>query len=387
MVMQSIRVSVWALATGGRLSCGLDCRGAVQSVQVPRFPVGRIQLNDHQRSAFDTPMSIAEKFNEAADEKTCIQKFITRRIQQLRKNPPQPQKLEEIRRMLLAMEDPSETWPKVCPTTFYLDSFSSLLKKHGHAPLNLPERMVLSGVPKGSQWDALRVRQIPLMHVTTQETTLMEAHYEADKERLTQRLLNLKRKANRTYFIPSAPAYLFPRTSANLAEQLLDTAAAAGMDTSISPLNRGEATPPEDTAEHFIPLFPEETPTDDYHMTMQKQAKEEEGSTDAEEEEEEEAAFYMDAYVPNEEEEQEEEAYGRGGQYTAAACEQRRRRAADCLELLAYEDEDATTRRLYDGDGPCDYYHHHEDDGHAQYVDADAEKGYMMEQCLYNTYE
>lgn len=167
-------------------------------IQVPRFPVGRIQLDDHQRSEFDTPLSIVEKFKEAADESTCLQRFHTRKIQHLRTKPPHPKKLEELRRILTAMENPQEVWPKVCPTTYYLREFSEMLKKHGYEELSGGERMVLSGVPKASQWDPLRIRDIPLLPVHTEEEEDMLSKYEANKARFVKRMQQLKQKMQRT---------------------------------------------------------------------------------------------------------------------------------------------------------------------------------------------
>ena len=198
----------WSTAGGGGGEGQQEAAPPV--ILVPRFPVGRIQLDEHQRSEFDTPGSIEEKFKEAADEKTCIQDFIARKIKRLRTKPPHPKKLEELRRVLTAMEDPKETWPKVCPTTFFLKDISQMLKKQGHPELTAGERMVLSGIPKASQWDPLLIQQIPLLDMATVQGEDELGRYESQVSGLTQRMKQLKAKLNRTVLLP------FTRTGTNL---------------------------------------------------------------------------------------------------------------------------------------------------------------------------
>ena len=179
-----------------------EAEAAPLVVLVPRFPVGRIQLDDHQRSKLDTPMSIEEKFKEAADEKTCIQGYISRKIAHLRSKPPHPKKMEELRRILTAMEDPKETWPKVCPSTFYLRDVSEMLKKQGHSALSGGERMVLSGIPKASQWDPLRIQEIPLLPVPLEQEEDLQGKFEAEAPGITKRLWQLKSKLKRPVLLP-----------------------------------------------------------------------------------------------------------------------------------------------------------------------------------------
>ena len=135
---------------------------AAVSMLVPRFPVGRIQLDDHHSSELDTPHTIENKFKEAADEKTCIQASFTRKINELRSRPPRARKLEEVRRILSAKENPKENWPQSMPTMYRLDHLSLLLTQNGFQELNAGERMVLAGMKEASLWDALKIKYVDI---------------------------------------------------------------------------------------------------------------------------------------------------------------------------------------------------------------------------------
>ena len=176
----------------------VDWRAKVEDAQdevvvpVPRFPVGRIQLDDHQRSEFDSVASIEAKFRQAADEMTCIQDFFQRRIKQLRTKPPDARKLEEIRRILMGRENPKESWPQTISMMYRLDEFSNLLKKNNFDELNAGERMVLAGMPTASQWDTFFVNQVPIPPSIEEEN--MQASLEAETPTLLRRLKELKAK-------------------------------------------------------------------------------------------------------------------------------------------------------------------------------------------------
>jgi len=321
--------------------------GPTVVMQVPRFPVGRIQLDDHQRSEFDTPTSIAEKFEAASEEGTCIQGYITRKLKQLRTKPPQPRKLEEIRRILTAMQDPKETWPKMCPTTFYLSAFSDMLRRQGLEELTPAERMVLSGIPKASQWDLLLIQQIPLKQISSQETTLMGAHYEAEKERLSHRLWEFKRKAQRTYLLASSSSS-FTRTSENFMERILDTEVTSSSTMMNDDAHTGSGTvsmmnkPAGKESECFTTL-----PACDSGGGWSPQASEEEKEEDESEEDEimdsEAAAYSSFCMDPND-----------GGQMEAP---------------LEFEEDgyEVDTSALYDNIGSPPHHYYYADYDHPPY--------------------
>ena len=178
---------------------GGDAANMPMVVWVPRFPVGRIQLDEHQRSELDSPSSIEAKFKEAANEKTCLQDFFLRKIRQLRTKPPKAKKLEELRRILKARENSQETWPQPLPTMYYLKDLSALLVKYGFDPLSAGERMVLSGIPAASQWDPLYIQQVPL--IPTEEEEEMQGEYEAELPKRLNRMKTLKRRLKRPVLV------------------------------------------------------------------------------------------------------------------------------------------------------------------------------------------
>lgn len=137
--------------------------GRGEAMHVPRFPVARIQLDDHQRSECDTPSSIKEKFQQAALESTCIQEYFNRRVRQLRTKPPKQNKLEELRRILLGKEFQTEMWPQKLDAMYRLDEFSDLLIKNGFEPLTQGERHVLCGGRNSSQWDPMFTKKIQIL--------------------------------------------------------------------------------------------------------------------------------------------------------------------------------------------------------------------------------
>ena len=160
------------------------------SVCVPRFPVCRIQLDDHQRSECDTPSSIAEKFRQAAAEATCIQGFLKRRVMQLRSKPPRQNKLEELRRILLGKENQNEPWPQVLDSMYRLDEFSKLLEKNEFEPLTQGERHVLGGGRISSQWDPMLTKKIQI--VESEESLLANEKRNASSPFLSQALHRFK---------------------------------------------------------------------------------------------------------------------------------------------------------------------------------------------------
>jgi ATP-dependent DNA ligase len=170
-------------------------------VLVPRFPVGRIQLDDHQRSELDSPSTIEAKFREAANEKTCLQDFFIRKVRQLRNKPPDPKKLEELRRILTARENTQDTWPQPLPRMFYLKELSALLVKYGFEELSKGERMVLSGYPKASQWDPLLIQQVPIITLPSEEDEEREGEYDSLLASRLKRLSTLKQALKRPVLI------------------------------------------------------------------------------------------------------------------------------------------------------------------------------------------
>ena len=181
----------------------VDWEAEALSVMVPRFPVGRIQHDDHQRSEFDTPDSIEAKFNEAANEATCIQGFFTRKINQLRAKPPAAKNLEEMRRILTAKEKPNEPWPQPIPTMYLLKDLSDMLVKNGFEELSAGERMALSGMPTASQWDPLLVRQAQLNNPLPSEMEEEAAQdYETKKPYYIRRFKLLKKKLKLPFLMP-----------------------------------------------------------------------------------------------------------------------------------------------------------------------------------------
>ena len=189
---------------------GADDTGLL--VLVPRFPVGRIQLEGHQRSELDTPTTIEAKFTEAAEATTCIQGFFQRKIRQLRTRPPDPKKLEELRRILTGMQDTREPWPQLVPTMFMLNELSALLVKHGFEELTAGERMVLAGIPKASQWDPLILKQhAPLASYDADD---LQAQFAAEALAHAHRMQLLKTQLRRPVLLP-------PRTGVNILASLL----------------------------------------------------------------------------------------------------------------------------------------------------------------------
>ena len=161
-------------------------------VWVPRYPVGRIQLDDHQRSECDNPASIEAKYREATkDENAAIQFFFQRKIRQLRARPPQAKKLEEmtVRRILMSRENTRESWPQTLPILYRLDELSNLLKKYGFEESDAGERMVLAGMPSASQWDMLFTKQIAIPSMEEED---MQGMLEDQWPMLCKRLKELK---------------------------------------------------------------------------------------------------------------------------------------------------------------------------------------------------
>jgi hypothetical protein len=166
------------------LSCG-------EEVNVPRFPVCRIQWNDHQRSECDTPSSIIEKFNQACAEPTCIQEFLKRRVAQLRNKPPRAEKLEELRRILMGRRNQSEPWPQKLDTLYKLEDFSTLLEENGFEPLTQGERHVLCGLQPRSQWDQFLVKKVKI--IDSEEVLAMKEERENILPFLTAKLRHYKK--------------------------------------------------------------------------------------------------------------------------------------------------------------------------------------------------
>lgn len=161
------------------------------TIQVPRFPVARIQLDDHQRSDCDTPSSIKEKFQQAALESTCIQDFFKRRVMQLRRKPPMQNKLEELRRILMGKEFQTDLWPQRLDAMYMLDEFSNLLVKNSFDPLTQGERHVLCGGKNSSQWDPMLTKKIKI--IESEEMMAANDQREADLPFLSQALCRLKK--------------------------------------------------------------------------------------------------------------------------------------------------------------------------------------------------
>lgn len=161
------------------------------SVRVPRFPVCRIQLNDHQRSECDTPSSIKEKFDQACAEPTCIQEFLKRRVVQLRSKPPRAEKLEELRRILLGRRNQTETWPQEIDTLYKLEDFSKILVENGFEPLTQGERHVLCGLQPRSQWDQFLVKKVKI--IDSEEVMESEEERKMNLPFLVSRLSKFKR--------------------------------------------------------------------------------------------------------------------------------------------------------------------------------------------------
>jgi hypothetical protein len=166
------------------------------TVWIPRFPVGRIELNELQRSECDTPSTIMAKFNEACDEPTCIHKFLKRRVSLLRSKPPKVEKLEELRRILLGEKNQSETWPQIPDVKYSLEDFSTLLSQHGFETLTQGERQVLCGLPPRSQWEHMLTKNIKIIDSEAELTSKNEM--EANLPSLAERFRKLKeiRKKN-----------------------------------------------------------------------------------------------------------------------------------------------------------------------------------------------
>lgn len=169
----------------------LPGRGDATTIWVPRFPVCRIQLDDHQRSDCDTPGTIQQKFQQAAVESTCIQEFIKRRVRLLRCKPPRLEKLEDLRRLLVGKDNQSEPWPQRVDTLFKLDDFSSLLVKNGFEPLTQGERHVLCGFDPISQWDLMLAKKIRI--IESEETLAANEGRDASLPFLSNSLRRFKK--------------------------------------------------------------------------------------------------------------------------------------------------------------------------------------------------
>jgi hypothetical protein len=233
---------------------GADDTGLL--VMVPRFPVGRIQLDGHQRSELDSPATIDAKFAEAAEASTCIQGFFQRKIRQLRAGPPDPKKMEELRRILTGMQDTREPWPQTVPTLFMLNDLSDLLVKHGFEALTTGERMVLAGAPKASQWDPLRLKQYaPLPAFPEHDVEDLQAHYEAEAPALAERLQKLKSTLKLPLLLP-------PRTGMPLLAGIAPDTECFGDELSSS-----SSSYSSDAEEPFM-LLPQEGCCDDDELLL-----------------------------------------------------------------------------------------------------------------------
>jgi len=212
---------------------GEDEAASVMNVLVPRFPVGRIQLNDHHRSEYDTPSSIETKFSEAAAEDTCLQAFLQRKVAQLRSRPPRAKKLEELRQILTAKQNPKENWPQRMPVMYTLQALSDMLVKEGYDLLNAGERMVLAGTKEVSIWDVLKTQTIEI----PPSSTIDAEKFQADKAALTQRYKVIK-QTFKGPFIWRDPRM---RTACNLMKRLTSTAKSTLLASST--INSGHTSP------------------------------------------------------------------------------------------------------------------------------------------------
>ena len=196
---------------------GVSQRGDLHPVSggVPRFPVCRIQWDDHQRSECDTPSSIRTKFEQASALPTCIQDFMKRRIRQLRSKPPVAEKLEEIRRILLGKENQMEAWPQKIDGMYTLAEFSALLEKNGFEPLTQGERHVLSGLKPQSQWDNLLVKKVRIS-IDSEYTITKTGEREATLPFLALKLSRFIDLINRGKFLKPISSSSPPQTSSQI---------------------------------------------------------------------------------------------------------------------------------------------------------------------------
>ena len=134
----------------------------------PRHPVGRVEFTLWQASpTWDSPVTIAHKFEEAQEQNTCVEMHALHRIRRLRALPPETDHLTEVRRIVLGWlscsqrpppppaagqpeqqqqeeeEEENENWPQLPPAGFITaQAFTHELRRlraRLHDAMGIPE--------------------------------------------------------------------------------------------------------------------------------------------------------------------------------------------------------------------------------------------------------